>query len=179
MKTLFTLLFSFVFISISVAKSHKNYGTIKSQKLYECIEKYSEELGVPKHIAYNIARLETGYKGPTHKNYNPHRRSRCGAVGPMQIIPRYAKKLEKNLSNKILMYDIETNVRISLKMLKKHYNRYHSWEKAVACYHKGNPRPNKYSRYVTTNYDYHRKWDRSYRVDYPKCDTTDIIYANR
>jgi soluble lytic murein transglycosylase-like protein len=179
MKTLFTLLFSFLFISFSVAKTNKHYGTIKSQKLYESIEKYSDEYNVPKHIAYNIAYMETGYRGPNHNNYNPHRRSRCGAVGPMQIIPRYAKKLEKKVTNKILMYDIDKNVRISMKMLKIHYLKYRSWDKAVACYHKGNPKSNKYSRFVTTNYDYDRKWRRSKRIDYPKCDTTEIILASK
>ena len=62
-----------------------------SLKMYELIEKYSEEYKVPKHIAYNVAFLETRYQGPFHWNYIPSKTSPVGAVGPMQIMPSTAK----------------------------------------------------------------------------------------
>ena len=161
MKHLFTLLF----ISISFFC----YSLNKSELMFYSIEKYSEMYNIPKHIAYNIAFLETGYKGPNHSKYKPHQRSRCGAVGPMQIIPKYGKKYGKNVNKKTLMYDIETNVTVSMKMLKNLFVKYKSWEKAVAHYHKGNPKPNKYSKYVTTNYTYSNKWVKYKPQDYPEC----------
>ena len=161
MKHLFTLLF--LLISLFCFSSNK------AKLLYNSIEKYSDIYAIPKHIAFNIAFLETGYKGPNHSKYNPHRRSKCGAVGPMQIIPRYGKKYGKNVNKKSLMYNIETNVIVSMKMLKNLFVKYKSWEKAVACYHKGNPKPNKYSKYVTTNYTYTNKWVQYKPKDYPDC----------
>ena len=58
--------------------------------MYNLLEDKSEEYGIPKHILYNVAYLETRYCGPFHVNYNPHQRSYAGAVGPMQIITRYS-----------------------------------------------------------------------------------------
>jgi len=167
MKNLFTILFM-LFTTIALSST-------KSQNLFNTIEKYSEMYGIPKHIAYNIAYLETGYRGPNHTSYNPHRSSKCGAVGPMQIIPKYGKKYGKNITRKSLMYNIETNVMVSMKMLKIMFDKFKSWEKSVACYHKGNPKPNKYSRYVTTNYSYASKWIKYSQPDYPKCNPEEIL----
>jgi soluble lytic murein transglycosylase-like protein len=55
--------------------------------MYESIEKYSEIYDVPKYIAYNVAYMETKYRGPFHFNYNPEQVSSAGALGPMQIMP--------------------------------------------------------------------------------------------
>lgn len=51
--------------------SNSNYIQLpNSIKMYECIDKYSKKYNVPDYIAYNVAYLETRYKGPFHGNIN-------------------------------------------------------------------------------------------------------------
>ena len=65
-------------------------GTVSFQ-MYESIEKWSDSFNIPKHIAYNVAYKETKYKGPFDFNYEHKLESSAGAVGPMQIITRWAQ----------------------------------------------------------------------------------------
>jgi hypothetical protein len=99
--TLFSVSFIVVLTSLEIVKKNKvdvedviqrgRMGGVPtsptSLKMYELLEKYSEEYDIPKHIAYNVAFLETRYQGPFHWNYVPARTSPVGAVGPMQIMP--------------------------------------------------------------------------------------------
>ena len=61
-----------------------------AEKMYESILIHADSFDVPLHIAFNVARMETGYRGPNHENYNHKQTSKAGAVGPMQIMPQYA-----------------------------------------------------------------------------------------
>lgn len=132
--------------------------TFASKKMEEAIKIYSNQYGVPEKIAFNIAYTETGYKGPHHKSYNPARVSRCGALGPMQLMPRYAKKyLPSKRSPRDLLHDVYLNVEISMKMLASLKDRFGTWERAVAAYATGNPRPNFYSRRIMLN-DFSERW---------------------
>jgi hypothetical protein len=41
-----------------------------SLQMYESIEHWSDSFNIPKHIAYNVAYLETRYQGPFDFDYN-------------------------------------------------------------------------------------------------------------
>jgi len=134
-------------------------GTVSLQ-MYESIEHWSDSFNIPKHIAYNVAYRETGYKGPFDFNYNPHQTSFAGAKGPMQIIPRYAKAFGgKKATAKRLLQDIDLNVMVSMKMLRKWYSIYNDWTLACGAYNSGQPIRNDYAIYCASNKDYKAKWE--------------------
>ncbi len=94
-------------------------GTISLQ-MYESIEHWSDSFNIPKHIAYNVAYLETRYRGPFDFDYNPYQTSFAGAVGPMQIITLdeildKAKKTEGK--NYINIRNFEYQLRINEKLM--------------------------------------------------------------
>ncbi len=132
-----------------------------SLQMYESIEHWSDSFNIPKHIAYNVAYLETRYQGPFHFNYNPYQKSFAGAVGPMQIITRWARPyVRRRISEKELKTNIDLNVKISMQMLRKWYSIHHDWTLACGAYNSGQPIRNAYAVYATTNKDYKNKWER-------------------
>ena len=132
-----------------------------SLQMYESIEHWSDSFKIPKHIAYNVAYLETRYQGPFHFNYNPYQKSYAGAVGPMQIITRWARPyVRRRISEKELKTNIDLNVMISMKMLCNWYSIHHDWTLACGAYNSGQPIRNDYAVYATTNKDYKDKWER-------------------
>jgi soluble lytic murein transglycosylase-like protein len=135
-------------------------GTISLQ-MYESIEHWSDSFNIPKHIAYNVAYLETRYQGPFHFNYNPYQKSYAGAVGPMQIITRWARPYVRGrITEKELKTNIDLNVKISMQMLRKWYSIHGDWTLACGAYNSGQPIRNGYAVYATTNKDYKSKWER-------------------
>lgn len=131
----------------------------KCLKLYYLIEKYSEEYNVPKYVAYNVAYLETGYRGPFNWTYNPHQTSSVGALGPMQIMPSTADWInKKKISKSTLMNDLELNVTTSMKLLDKLHKQYKDWAVVCGFYNTGYPVVNDYGAYCAKNKDYSDKW---------------------
>jgi soluble lytic murein transglycosylase-like protein len=115
-------------------------------KVNEAILKYSAEYDVPVEIVYAVIYYETGYRGPDHKSYNHKRVSRCGAVGPMQIMPRGISKLVGyKVTRSSLLNNPDMNVKVGVKMLAMHYKRCKSWVKAIGAYNTGRLRANKYA----------------------------------
>lgn len=134
-----------------------------SLQMYESIEHWSDSFGIPKHIAYNVAYLETRYQGPFDFDYDHKQTSSAGAVGPMQIITRWAQPyVKKRVTAKELRNNIDLNVMISMKMLHKWYSIHHDWTLACGAYNSGQPIRNAYAVYATTNKDYKEKWERIY-----------------
>ena len=128
-------------------------------EMYENLEKYSNEYDIPKHVFYNIAYLETRYRGPFDCNYNPYLVSSAGALGPMQIMPSTADLIcKENTSNKKLKTDIELNISISAKLLRKLYDKYGDWEIVCGCYNTGKPIINEYAHFCATNKNYQKNW---------------------
>lgn len=128
-------------------------------EMYENLEKYSEKYEIPKHVFYNIAYLETRYRGPFDWNYNPKRTSSAGALGPMQIMPSTANYIcKENISNEKLKNDIELNISISAMLLKKLHNKYKNWKLVCGYYNTGRPIINKYAEFCATNKDYQENW---------------------
>ena len=125
----------------------RNCGNFEiANKVNEAILKYSFEYDVPAEIVYAVAYYETGYKGPDHKGYNHKRVSRCGAVGPMQIMPRGVSHIVGyKVTRGSLLNNPDVNIKVGVKMLALHYKRYKSWAKALGAYNTGRPRANKYA----------------------------------
>jgi soluble lytic murein transglycosylase-like protein len=146
----------------SIFSGSNDYSSIQSptsMKMYELIEKYSDEYEIPKYIAYNVAYMETRYLGPFHWKYNPYQESFAGAVGPMQIMPTTSDYINKvNYSKKRLTTDIELNVETSMKLLNRLYSRYKDWSIVCGCYNTGRPIVNDYARYCASNVNFKNKW---------------------
>lgn len=129
-------------------------------KMYEVLEKYSNEYSIPKHIIYNIAFIETRYQGPFDWNYKHNLGSYAGALGPMQIMPSTAKLIHKRkIPKNELKNDIELNVKTSAILLNKLYSTYNDWGKVCGAYNTGRPIINKYSKFCTSNLEYWKNWD--------------------
>ncbi len=127
-------------------------------QMYFYIKKYSKEYGVPEAYAFAIAYQETRYMGPLDLGYSPDITSSSGAVGPMQIIPRYAHKFAgKIVTPNELKMNIELNVKVSMGMLRKWYDVYKDWGLAAGAYNTGSPTINGYARSVINKEYYWKK----------------------
>jgi soluble lytic murein transglycosylase-like protein len=127
-------------------------------RMYRAIMLYSGMYQVPKHVAFNIAHLETTYRGPQDSTYNPSRVSKMGAMGPMQIRYKYASYFaERKVTKSELRDSIEFNVNLSMKILAQNYKRFKSWAKAAGAYNTGKPVINHYAKEAVKK-DYERNW---------------------
>jgi soluble lytic murein transglycosylase-like protein len=127
-------------------------------RMYRAIMLYSGMYNVPEHVAFNIAHLETTYRGPQDSTYNPSRVSKAGAMGPMQIRYKYASYFaERKVTKSELRDSIEFNVNLSMKILAQNYKRFKNWAKAAGAYNTGKPVINHYAKEAVKK-DYKRNW---------------------
>ena len=157
MKNLLILFSLILTIFIYAQVTHKNPDCkhkTNAEKMYESILIHADSFDVPLYIAFNVARLETGYLGPNHKNYNHKQVSKAGAVGPMQIMPQYASFFAGfPVNKKELKENIDLNVYISMKLLAQHFKKYGNWKKVLGAYNTGRPIINDYAQKgVKTDY---------------------------
>jgi len=125
-------------------------------QMYNCIKQYADTFDVPLRYAFGVASVETGYKGPFHWSYNHAQGSSAGALGPMQIMLETARRNNHdNVSRERLRNDIEYNVKTSMKVLRKLYNKYKDWKTVFGCYNTGHPCVNGYAHKV---YNYKINW---------------------
>jgi soluble lytic murein transglycosylase-like protein len=154
--------YQFEKIESNFFKDVNDINSSNSIKMYESIEKYSDLYNVPKHIAYNVAYKETRYKGPFHWNYKHYQDSYSGALGPMQIMLSTAKSPYfsggKNITAKNLTNDIDLNVEISMRILRRNFEKTGNWKLACGMYNTGKAVINDYAVYCTTNKNYKNKW---------------------
>lgn len=128
-------------------------------EMYQLIEKYADQYKIPRHIAYNIAYLESRYKGPFDWSYQPALESYAGAVGPMQVMVSTAEFINnRNISKSNLKNNIEVNVKTSMKLLRRLHNMYGDWAIVCGSYNTGQPIINDYARFCVTNKDYRKNW---------------------
>lgn len=127
-------------------------------QMYFYIKKYSKEYGVPEAYAFAVAYQETRYQGPLHLNYNHRLTSSAGAVGPMQVIPKYAHKFAgRTVTSEEMRNDIGLNVKVSIMMLRKWYDVYKDWGLAAGAYNTGHPVINSYAKSVINKEYYWKK----------------------
>jgi soluble lytic murein transglycosylase-like protein len=118
-------------------------------QVYNCIKQYADTFDIPLRYAFGVAKVETGYLGPFHWDYNHAQGSSAGALGPMQImLPTARSNNHDNVSRERLRNDIEYNVRTSMKVLRKLYNKYGNWKIVFGCYNTGRPCINGYAERV-------------------------------
>ncbi len=118
-------------------------------KMFNSIQKYSEEYGIPLKYALGVAYAETRYQGPFHWKYNPVQKSSAGALGPMQIMPSTANSVwGKNIPRNELSSNIDLNVETSMMVLKRLYEKYRDWRLVFGCYNTGRPCVNDYANRV-------------------------------
>lgn len=125
------------------------FARMSPKAVHDVVLSMSAKYEVPAEIVFAVMYYETGYRGVDHKSYNGKRVSRCGAVGPMQIMPRYAGKiLGRRVSRSELLTNYNTNIEVGVKMLARHYKMYGSWLRALGAYSTGRPYANKYGRNI-------------------------------
>lgn len=141
--------------------SELNYPT--PLKMYELIEHYAGVYNIPKHIAFNVAYLETKYKGPFDWKYKANLSSSGGAVGPMQIMPKTANYIHsQKISKDNLKNNIDLNIKTSMKLLNHLHKRYPNWEIVCGCYNTGRPIVNSYARFCVSNTNYQKNWTKNF-----------------
>ena len=125
-----------------------------SRTVHQAVLTHSAAYDVPAEIVFAILYYETGYRGEDHKSYNGARTSSCGAVGPMQVMPRYAKRFAgRSVSRSELRSNYNLNIKVGVKMLAYQYKLYRSWAKVLGAYSTGRPVANWYSRKVLRKAD--------------------------
>lgn len=130
-----------------------------SLKMYELSEINLKKHNIPRYIFYNIAYLETKYRGPFHWDYIPYQTSFAGAVGPMQIMPETANMIHgKKIKIKDLKCNIKLNIETSAMLLEKLYKKYKDWKIVCGCYNTGKPIINDYAVFCSSNKDYRKNW---------------------
>ena len=130
-----------------------------SLHMYYLLVSASKKHNIPQHVLFNVAYLETGYRGPFHWNYNPYQTSFAGAQGPMQIITRWSHAYAgRRLTDKELRTNLELNIEISCKMLVRLKKMYKRWDLALGFYNTGYPMVNSYAQYASGTYNYKQKW---------------------
>ena len=170
-KIIYIILFIFICVSVIAFNSKtestwisyyelgKDEDALPCHRMFYLIETYSDSFGVPKHIAYNVAYKETRYRGPLDTTYNPYLTSKAGAVGAMQIMPRYASYFAGfPVTKKQVMHDLELNVWLSMKILSQHYKAYKDWTLACGTYNTGRPILNGYAKYCGSTKNFTNQW---------------------
>ena len=120
-----------------------------SIQMYFYIKKYAKQYNIPEAYAFSLAYQETRYGGPLDLKYNHKQTSYAGALGPMQIMPATAKLIHgKTVSKKRLMTDIDLNVKISMKLLRRLHDKYENWGLVFGAYNTGRPCVNQYAKNI-------------------------------
>ena len=145
-------------VALSNTKTVEERVLTDAERLYNAVHRYSVKYNIPIHVAFNVANIETGYRGPCHSKYNPRQTSHCGALGPMQIMPQWASHYAGfEVTKKELRDSIELNVEISMKILADNFKRTKSWKRAAGKYNTGKPVINSYAK-KAVHKNYMKDW---------------------
>lgn len=87
---------------------------------------------LPRHLLAKMAQQES--------NYDPTAQSSAGAQGIMQIVPRWHPGVDP--------FNVPEAIAYAGTLLRKHFNKFGSWQKALAAYNAG---PTKLQREISEN----------------------------
>lgn len=160
------LLFTCSFTSIKCSRVNDNdyikndkiviKKQLPCQQLHSAIKKYSKQYNIPLKYCYALAYYETRWMGPKHFSYKHNKISSSGARGALQIIPSTANGICKRKVNlDSLTNDINLNVMIAMKLLRRCKDKFGTWEKTFSFYNTGRTEINQYAlNIINENY----KW---------------------
>lgn len=132
---------------------------LPAERMYESIVAYADTFDIPLYIAFNVAAIESNYRGPKDSAYKHDVVSRAGAVGPMQIMPKYASWFAGYpVLREQLKDSIELNVWLSMKILRYYYSKCNDWPRALGAYNTGRPIVNRYARRGSNPFFYQKRW---------------------
>jgi hypothetical protein len=115
------------------------HGLENAHKYVPYIQKRLKQEGMPIDLAL-IPLVES--------SFNLKARSKVGALGAWQIMPRTFKLYAKG--NKSKLFDIKFATEVAIKILKDNYNELGSWPLAINAYHSGQGRLMKAKRELNT-----------------------------
>ena len=157
--TVFLVGGAFLFYGMSFKPKPTPIECTPAQRVHDAIVLYADSFGVPLNIAFNMAYLETTYRGPQDSIYNHRKVSSCGAVGVMQIMPRWASHYAGfPVTRQQLRDSIELNVMVSMKIMASNFKKTKSWKKAAGKYHTGKPCIDWYAKKAVLKNFYQDKW---------------------
>jgi soluble lytic murein transglycosylase-like protein len=155
---IFLIVISILFFSSRTVEKEEKV-LIPAERMFESITAYADTFDVPLHIAFNVATIESGYRGPKDSTYKHNVVSKAGAVGPMQIMPKYASWFAGYpVKRQELKDSIELNVWLSMKILNHLYEKHRDWTKALGAYNTGKPIINSYARNGSNPKFYQARW---------------------
>lgn len=153
------LLATYILVKAHGVPKEEQVVCTPAERMYEAIILYADSFDVPLHIAFNVATIETSYRGPNDTNYVHNKVSPAGAVGPMQIMPKYASWFAGfPVERQELKDSIELNVWLSMKILNYQYKQHGTWEKALGAYNTGRPIINSYARNGVRRDFFEKRW---------------------
>lgn len=123
-----------------------NFEKNSVQQMEEGIRYFSDLYNIPEDYFRKVAYHETGYNG--QETYNPSQISKCGALGPMQIMFKTAKFFNDSITEHQLLNDVYLNLHLSAKMLRYLKDKYQDWEIVFGYYNTGYPESNKYAKKI-------------------------------
>lgn len=118
------------FLAIFNFPSSAMAEAVSKMTVKELIVKHSLEMGLDPALALSIAQKESNFK---HES-----RSRYGAVGVFQLMPRTASKMGYN------PYSLNDNIKAGITYYKQMYKMFGSIELALAAYNAGPGNVRKY-----------------------------------
>lgn len=145
-----------LFCSFFQVKTKVYSETLKQQivipiemQMHHALIKYAKEYCVPIEFAFAVAYEETRYTGYNHTTYNNKMISSAGAIGPMQIMLSTARGVWNNRKiSKHMLYDIDFNIKTSMKYINSLYLIYYDWGYVFGHYNTGKKIKTKYSRKI-------------------------------
>lgn len=93
----------------------------RGRRFAELFQRAEYTHGVPRHLLARMAKQES--------NYDPNARSAAGALGIMQIVPKWHPRVDP--------LDPVAAIDYAGALIRKHFNRFRSWTKALAAYNAG------------------------------------------
>lgn len=120
-----------VSVTPMILKLRPQLDPIVAEEISKAVGKYSQEYRIPPQFIVHIINRES--------TFNTLAVSSAGAVGLMQVLPKYHKdKMEKIGITHDQLFHIDPNIRLGCKILRDYYNETGSIDKALTKYVGGN-----------------------------------------